>query len=713
MDGTTKADDSRDRLVGAESPQYDAIPPGKTFKHRSRIINAKPFRASATPTVSRLPRLDEPDLSADLTSIDEQESASMAPANQEPGLLKNTWERIGFGNAEQRENVIHDEKNRSVSRPLSGSIVARDSLPELHADHHHQIEAVAEDLLTATSHEPSQTSRISHEKYPAGTLERNNDRISGGESFRSQISLGMWGYYFALKLAMYGMHLIPIDPLLNIILAAFILLPAPSRLLRRIKNTVTIIPAVALFYHDTWLPPFMGLMDKASLLTDFSPVYLFEIMTRVISISVIFILLLTSLVYRVLSRRLRIDMLIIFGMAGLWVVQVSGSYLIPQTIQNQIQTVSNIEVPNKPGMDEFVDDFFTQEGARTVSFTKPNAVDAPFDIIFIHICSLSWDDLRYTGLDKHSLWQNFDILLKNFNSAAGYSAPAAIHLLRSSCGQQRHEQMFLPSPSNCYLLNNLQEIGFDTNFAMNHDGKFDSFLDQIRNYGSLNAPLMSTAGFATYLDSFANKAPLFDDLSVLDRWLQKRQASNSERVALYYNTITMHDGNHLPIPNPPKDTVKTYRVRLLRFLDEMNVFMKNLQASGRRAIVVVIPEHGNGIRGDDRQIAGFRETPTPAISLVPVGIRIIGGNSHREGETVFIDEPTSYLAVSYIIERMIAKSPFGAEGYVPSNYVAGLPVTQFVSQTELVTVIRRDGKYYIKSGTGNWENYGEFNTDSK
>ena len=711
MDGRTNADDSRG--VGEESQRDDAVTPRNTFKHRSRIINARTVHTAATQTASHLPRLDEPGLAAHLTSINEQESSSTASVNQQHGFLKNTWEKIGLENAEHRANISEDERERSASPFHAGSSAASESSSEPLSGNPDQVGAVAEDSTADISHAPGKQTRVFYEKYLAGTSKRNDDRISGSESFYSRISLGMWGYYFALKLAMYGMHLIPIDLVLNIILAAFILLPVPSGLPRKIKNIITIVPAVALFYHDTWLPPFMGLMGKASLLADFTPVYLFEILTRIISIPVISILLLTGLVYWILSRRLRVDMLIILGMAGLLLMQIFGSYLKPETVQGRIQTASSIDAPKKSDMDEFVNDFFTQESARTVSFSKPNAGDAPFDIIFIHICSVSWDDLRYTGLDKHSLWQNFDILLKNFNTAAGYSAPAAIHLLRSSCGQQRHEQMFLPSSSNCYLFGNLQGIGFDTNLVMNHDGQFDSFLDQLRNYGNLSAPLMSTAGFATYQDSFANKAPIFDDLSVLDRWLRKRQASSSERVALYYNSITMHDGNHLPIPNPPKDTVTTYRARLLRFLDEMNIFMNNLKASGRRAIVVVIPEHGNGIRGDDRQIAGFRETPTPNISIVPVGFKIIGRNTHREGETVFIDEPTSYLAVSYIIERMIAKSPFGAEGYVPSNYVVGLPSTQFVSQTELVTVIRRDGKYYLQHGTGKWEDYGEFNTGGK
>ena len=46
--------------------------------------------------------------------------------------------------------------------------------------------------------------------------------------------------------------------------------------------------------------------------------------------------------------------------------------------------------------------------------------------------------------------------------------------------------------------------------------------------------------------------------------------------------------------------------------------MGELEASGRRAVVVLVPEHGAALRGDSAQIAGLREIPTPAITLVPV-----------------------------------------------------------------------------------------------
>jgi hypothetical protein len=146
---------------------------------------------------------------------------------------------------------------------------------------------------------------------------------------------------------------------------------------------------------------------------------------------------------------------------------------------------------------------------------------------------------------------------------------------------------------------------------------------------------------------------------------------------------------------------------LAKFLDETESFMQKLEKSGRRAVIVMVPEHGAAVRGDKMQIAGMREIPTPAISLVPVGIKLIGGN--REGEGLLVDQPTSYLAISHIVERMLEQSPFDNASFNPSDYVANLPNTIFVSQNETTTVADSLGQYYLSRGDTKWADYAEFN----
>ena len=46
-----------------------------------------------------------------------------------------------------------------------------------------------------------------------------------------------------------------------------------------------------------------------------------------------------------------------------------------------------------------------------------------------------------------------------------------------------------------------------------------------------------------------------------------------------------------------------------------------LDKAGRKAVVVVVPEHGAALRGDRMQIAGLREFATPSVTTVPVIVK--------------------------------------------------------------------------------------------
>lgn len=268
--------------------------------------------------------------------------------------------------------------------------------------------------------------------------------------------------------------------------------------------------------------------------------------------------------------------------------------------------------------------------------------------------------------------------------------------------------MYLATDDNCYLMDNLRNSGFETNFALNHTGRFDDFLGTVKAHGRLTVAPMTLNGLDVTQRAFDN-APVYDDLKTLNRWLETRQNSASSRVALFYNTVSLHDGNQLLGAKSSSDTMKTYQKRLHTFLDEMEQFMQNLEKSGRRAVVVMVPEHGGAVRGDDRQITGLREIPTPAITLVPVGIKVIGSNTRREGDTLLLDQATSYLAISHIVARMLEDSPFTRDTFSPSAYVADLPTTQFVAQSQSATVIEENGQLHLKHGSQGWEDYTEPN----
>lgn len=507
------------------------------------------------------------------------------------------------------------------------------------------------------------------------------------ETADNGIALGGWNYYFIAKLLLFWMGLIGFHSLENLAFAGLILLSSRLHAWRAAKLTVLGLLAVALLYHDSWLPDPSRVVSQASLLSSFSFDYFVELAGRFINLSVLAALLLAWAAYWLASRRLRIGVLIIVGLLGLGIAQHLPASDMKSTAP-------------MPDMNKVVKDFFAKEALRSVALTPPPASATPFDIIFIHVCSLSWDDVLAVGLEHHPLWKHFDILLTKFNSATAYSGPSAIHLLRATCGQQPHRSMYAPAPEKCYLMNSLLRSGFEPSLALNHDGKFDDFLGQLQMYGRLSAPPLSLDGIKVTQHAF-DGSPIHDDLSVLDRWLDNRQQSNARRVALYYNTISLHDGNRI-VGESGGSSMKTYRERLSRLLDNMLSFMNELEHSGRRAVVVMVPEHGAAVRGDKRQIAGLREIPTPAITLVPVGIRVVGGNLQHADEPLSIDKHTSYLAIAQIVENMLKKSPFDEHPFEAADYVANLPTTRYVAQNENATVAEYKGRYYLKQGNSSW-----------
>jgi cellulose synthase operon protein YhjU len=574
----------------------------------------------------------------------------------------------------------------------------------------------------------------------------------------ANISLGVWGFYFLAKLILYWKELIGFHTLVNLAFAAFILLPVKRALWRGIKQAATVVLAVALLYYDSWLPAIGRVLSQASLVSDFSAAYLIELAGRFISLPVVAMLVAAGGMYWLASRWVRLDAVIIAVMAAMPAIAYYKS-LAPRTTE-QAQQFAQFEEEEQaglpaqlssppataqaappaplvqaatlpppsaplaqpthsapgsapsaggdtaPDMDKALQDFLVQEATRSVSFPAPKAGAIPFDVIFIHVCSLAWDDVRLVGLEHHPLWQRFDILLTRFNTVSAYSGPAAIRMMRANCGQPAHASLYSPAPDRCYLMDSLKRSGFEPGLAMNHDGHFDKFLETVQTQGRLNVPPFPLNGIT--IDQYAfDDSPVYDDLSVLTHWMESRQKSNSPRVALFYNTASLHDGNHLRGEHSKLNSRETFKIRLGKLLDDLEVFFQSMEKSGRRAIVAMVPEHGAALRGDKMQIAGLREIPTPSITLVPVGIKIIGPDLQRTGRTQKFDKPTSYLAVSHIVSRVLEKPPFANKTFTPADYIADLPVTPYVSQNEGVVMIGYKQRYYLRQDT-EWLDYTDF-----
>ena len=510
--------------------------------------------------------------------------------------------------------------------------------------------------------------------------------------------LGAWNFYFIAKAALFALGLIDLHLVANLAFAAALAAMAHPRT-RAVRPWLAVPVSIALFYYDSRLPGLARVISQAGLVASFSGAYLVELAGRFFNAKVLSVLAVAIAAFAVASRFVRLDVFVAAAMVamGLWLAPREAAI---DTAPSTAGSASASAPTGEQTADAMVAEFFRRESQRQVAFPRPADSAPPFDVIFLHICSLSWDDLAATGLDKHPLLASFDILLERFNSVSTYSGPAAIRLLRAPCGQPRHEALYTAAPPQCLLMPALEEAGLETQLAMNHDGHFDSFIDYVRAQGVLAVPV-PLKGIDAPQRGF-DDSRIYDDSGVLARWLESRAASPARHVALYYNTISLHDGNHL-VTQPATKSSETYKERLAKLLDELNAFIGEIGASGRRAVVVVIPEHGAALRGDSAQIPGLREIPTPAITLVPVGIRVVGPETQRIGDAVRVSAETSFLAVSHIVAAMLAKPPFGGDGFHAKDYTEGLPATPFVSQGESAVVIHRGNAYLLKQEGDAWK----------
>ncbi len=575
------------------------------------------------------------------------------------------------------------------------------------------------------------------------------------------LTLGMWGFYFVAKLGLYGIGLMGFHVWENLAFALFILSPIKHPIGRSVKQATTFVLAFVLLYYDSWLPPLSRVWARMPQLSAFDFSYLMELAGRFISLPIIAALLAVSAIYWLALRWVRLDVpliliMLIVGGAELfkaddipvvqhkqflddeisWTTQAAPSNslepisppnpsklaataslstpLVSHPKSLEASPTKNLVAPKDSAASSVVADknldlqkFFTLEATRAISFSAPKADDLPFDIIFMHVCSLSWDDLRATDLEHHPLWQRFDFLLTRFNSASTYSGPAAIRIQRATCGQPAHSMLYNTAPGECYLMDSLKRVGFEPTLVLNHDGQYDNFLKTLQTLGRLNVAPLPLKNATITQRSFDGR-PVYDDLFVLNRWLENRQQSSALRAATYYNTVSLHDGNRLLNTGAEMNSSATYKMRLTKFLDDTEKFMQLLEKSGRRVVIAMVPEHGAAFRGDKMQIAGLREIPSPAITLVPVGIKIMGANLQRTGNTLSISKPTSYTAVAHLIASLLKNPPYKKGRFSPADYVAGLPATTFVSQNEDVTMVNIDGRYYLRQNNSEWVEYTDF-----
>ncbi|MDP9582996.1 cellulose biosynthesis protein BcsG [Burkholderia ambifaria] len=510
-----------------------------------------------------------------------------------------------------------------------------------------------------------------------------------------------WNLYFILKFALFATgHLQPLW-LANLAFALALAASAPVRQRgwRIVRQLVAIAIAVPLLARELHAPPLARLAEAAREVSTFRLDYWMELLPRLLPPVLVLTVVGVLIVYFIVNRWVRVAtfVLAVLIVMPLW---QAGNGLMARVVAPPQQQVGSTGGRSDQPEDHnaALATFRAQESQRQVAFGHlPTDPSAQFDVIVLHICSLSWDDLDAAKVRNHPMLSHFDYLFNNFSTAASYSGPAAIRVLRASCGQEAHADLYKGAPQQCYLFSQLASAGYTVQSLLNHDGHFDNFLQVIHdNIGVPDAPMIPNTAAPVAMHAFDGTA-IKDDYGTLANWYAQR-ASVPGPVALYYNTISLHDGNR--VVGSPLASIDSYPQRANKLMSDFDRLADLIAQSGRRAVIVFVPEHGAALRGDKNQVAGLREIPTPRIVHGPVGVRLVGFTGNH-GQTTVIDQPTSFLALSQLLSNLVSNSPF-KPGTTLAQYAADLPRTRMVGENEGTVTMQTSAGYAVKTPDGVW-----------
>ena len=122
-------------------------------------------------------------------------------------------------------------------------------------------------------------------------------------------------------------------------------------------------------------------------------------------------------------------------------------------------------------------------------------------------------------------------------------------------------------------------------------------------------------------------------------------------------------------------------------------------------MVVLVPEHGAALQGDKMQVSGLRDIPSPSITNVPTAIKFFGMKAPHQGAPLVINQPSSFLAVSEIVTRVLDGKIFTEDSVDWDKLIGNLPQTAPVSENANAVVIQYQNKPYVRLNGGDWVPY--------
>lgn len=535
-------------------------------------------------------------------------------------------------------------------------------------------------------------------------------RIENGAGPRFT-GLGVWNVYFIIAFALAAFGYIELNLLGNALLMAWLLLPVGPKWLRILRGTLGVAAAAVLLYSESWLPGVDSILANKGGIAGFSLLYMAEFALDFINVKMVGWGLLVFLGYFLVRRYVRVTFFTIVYFLGAvtmpWVQSILPERAPVVTADAGGQT-NEAAAPAKTGkadakaVGEWYDAFLAYEHDRRARF--PNGLsekDTPFDILLLSICSVSNDDLAVSQLDQHPLFKEFNIRFDSFNAATAYSGPALLRLLNGACGQPSHSELYGERRPECEIMTRLGTLGYSQRLLMDHSGEYDNFLQSMRDKAGVTATL-DNAKYPTRYMGFDDEE-IADSLAVLRHWQRTQVKSKAGRTATLINFIALHDGNRLP----GRGRAEPFKPRAQEMFDNIRTFLRELERSGRKTMVVIVPEHGAAVRGDKIQIPRLRDIPTMRISRVPVMVKFVGLKG-MPNEPIHVTGNTSYLALTSLIGKTLETDYFSKDGgTVPlEQLVHDLPQTNPVSENGTVQTLEYQGREYFRQNGGEWKPYG-------
>lgn len=517
--------------------------------------------------------------------------------------------------------------------------------------------------------------------------------------------LGWWNVYFIAKLLALGGSL-TLLPAWDTLLLVVLLWPLSSPAVKLLRQVVCIPAGVAIFYAETWLPSPVTLWNTAKGLSGSSWDYLGQLAWNFINPTALAWLLVIVLAYLLLRNYVRVTVVTVAWFFCAVLVPLVHSTLVPSSPSTSLspqRPAAQTGQADSATIAKWYGAFLGYERDRRVELPlQARETDEPFDIVFIHVGSLSKEDLLNAGLTRHPVFSGFQIQFDRFNSATSLAAPAALRLLTSACGQPSHSELMAARRPGCELFNKLDALGFKPRLFMDHAGKTEGFVNALQTRAGFAALPEINRSYPVRYVGFDGE-PIADDLAVMRAWLRSVEEDlTTQRSVTLMNLMALHEGNRAPT----QPSASQYSARLKTFLDSLQSFFLDLEKSGRKTMVILVPSHGAGLQGDRIQSAGMRDIPSVSLTDVPVMVRFFGlANLSRE--PMHIAGSTSYLALSTLVSRVIASNYFSQPaGAIPmTDLVRGLPKTSWVSETPAAAVLEYKGDIFVRLRGDSWQPY--------